>query len=411
MKTYKERHQELYEPLRQEGIFTWDSMYGQEYALASYHLISPSFFEEIRYATEQLALIFEKTVKIVRSGEDELLRELSIPQAAFRAVRHAPIDLLTSIGRFDFAPTADGLKLLEFNSDTPTGIVEAYYVNGWICSRLGLEDPNAGMVNHLRDAFQQIVSAYKKVGYSTENIAFSSLGWHEEDRGTTEFLRQVSELPARFVPLDDLRLVEDSLCAQVGQELVPIDIWYRLHGLEILAEERDPTGFPTGERVLELIADGKLGVINPPGALLAQTKALQALIWNLYEEDIFFTEDEKRIIAKYMLPTYLDNLFKGSTPYVTKPVFGREGGAVTLYDKDGNIEQRDSEDLYWEQPMIYQKRVEMEIIEVETAKGLFRGHLLWGSFWVNRQSSAILARVDGPITGNMSYYLPVGIHK
>ena len=411
MTTYAERHQSLYTPLREEGIFTWDSMYGQEYALASYYLISDSFHREIAYATEQLAAIFAKTVAAVRLGGEELLRELSIPPAAFAAVQQLPTGLFTAISRFDFAPTEDGLKLLEFNSDTPTGIVEAYHVNGWVCSCLGLTDPNQGMEIHLRDALQRAVKEYAEAGHPTERIVFSSLGWHEEDRGTTEYLRKVSGLAAHFVPLSDLRLFQDRLCAPIDGQLVPIDVWYRLHALEVLAEDRDIDGFPTGERVLDLIARGKVAVINPPGALLAQTKALQALIWNLHEQKMFFTEDEQTIISKYMLPTYLDNVFVGSTPYVTKPVLGREGGAVILYDQKGKIEERDSEKMYWDQPMVYQKRVEMKTLQRETAKGPFEGHLLWGSFWVDGRPSAILARLDGKITGNMSYFLPVGIEE
>ena len=52
---------------------------------------------------------------------------------------------LTAIGRFDFAVTEQGIKMLEFNSDTPTGIVEAFYVNGHVCRYHGAVNPNEGM--------------------------------------------------------------------------------------------------------------------------------------------------------------------------------------------------------------------------------------------------------------------------
>ncbi|UYZ14578.1 hypothetical protein A6764_06345 [Brevibacillus sp. WF146] len=53
-----------------------------------------------------------------------------------------------------------------------------------------------------------------------------------------------------------------------------------------------------------------------------------------------------------------------------------------LYDADGTAVERDGETLYWEQPMIYQKRVELPVVTVETANGPYEGRLLWGSFWI-----------------------------
>jgi glutathionylspermidine synthase len=396
----------LYDPLRAEGIFTWDVMYGAEYALATIHPIAKSFRQEIAEATEALGEIFAKTVAVVRRGPDALLEELGIPRAARRAVRlFLPDGDPTWIGRFDFAPTAEGLKMLEFNSDTPTGIVEAFYVNGVVCDHFRAEDPNEGCEDHLRQAFQTALDTYRAEGYATDRIVFSALDWHEEDAGTTRYLLARSGLDARFVPLADLRVEENRMTALVGGTLLPVDVLYRLHALEILAEERDDDGYPTGAHALDLIARRRVAVINPPGALLSQTKAMQALIWGLHEIGEFFDPEERRIIETYMLPTYLENRFRGS-PYVTKPIFGREGAGVTLYDASGDAAFQ-GDDRYRDQPMVYQRRVDMEQVEVETLKGPFRGRLLWGSFLIGGRASAILARVDGPVTGDMSFFLPV----
>lgn len=409
---YAERREEIYAPLQQEGIFTWDSMYNQEYALASIHAISESFRQEIAIATEKLGQIFTRTVHVIQHGPDELLQELGIPRAAWQAVRlsvapHLP----TVIGRFDFAYTPHGLKMLEFNSDTPTGVVEAFYVNEKVCQYYGWHNPNQAMNQHIYTAFQEMMARYQGLGYPTESICFSALDWHEEDAGTTRYLMRQSGLKARFVPLSSLAVKEDSLYTyQVDKdEYQRIDVLYRLHAIEILAEETDQDGYPTGAHLLQLVADKKLALINPPGAFLAQTKSLQALIWNLYETNTFFTEEEREIIAAYLLPTYLENRFHGKKAYVRKPIFGREGGAVTLYDASGNTIATDREKNYWEQAMIYQELAELERIEVETGKGIYQGHLLWGSFLIGGKASAIIARVDQKITGNLSYFLPVGI--
>jgi glutathionylspermidine synthase len=389
-------------------------MYGEEYALASLYEITPKQRQELTAATEWLGRIFQKVAGIVQQAPDALLLELGIPEAALGAVRVAVLDdVPTLIGRFDFASTPDGLKMLEFNSDTPTSIVEAFHVNGRVCSHFGALDPNAGLSQHLRDGFQRLLQRYADLGYPTEHVYFSALDWHEEDAGTTKYLMSQSGLPSQFVPLADLRLYEDTLAAlkTAGEEweLHRIDVLYRLHALEKLAEECDDEGFPTGAHVLDLIARRRLAVINPPQGFIAQTKALQALIWNLHEAGEFFTDDEQAAIARYMLPTYMENRFLGQSGYVTKPIFGREGGGVVLCDASGVAEEQDREEFYWEQPMIYQQRVDLQPVTVETLRGKYDGHLLWGSFLIDGQASAIVARVGGRITGNLSYFLPVGV--
>jgi glutathionylspermidine synthase len=257
------------------------------------------------------------------------------------------------------------------------------------------------------------VQRYAELGYPSEEIYFSALDWHEEDAGTTKYLLQQSGLEAQFVPLADLRLDEDSLAALKTDgeawDLHRIDVLYRLHAFEKLAEECDEEGFPTGAHILDLIARRRLAVVNPPQGFLAQTKALQALIWNLHEAGEFFTEAEQAAIARYMLPTYLENRFIGQSGYVTKPIFGREGGGVVLCDASGVAEEQDHEAFYWEQPMIYQRRVELQPITVQTLRGTYEGHLLWGSFLIDGHASALVARVGGRITGNLSYFLPVGV--
>lgn len=412
--TYASRREHLYGPLREEGVFTWDRMYGEEYAVASHIQINPTVRREIAEATEQMGRIFNRTLQMAQRGDDALFEALGLPEETWGAVRVSLSETYpTVIGRFDWAETAEGLKMLELNSDTPTSIVEAYVVNGRICAEAGLADPNAGLATHLGDALAAAVEAYAAQGNAVGRVAFSALDWHAEDAGTTRYLLAQSGLAhARFVPLESLRVYEDRLCEWRAEtaEHEPIDLLYRLHALEKLAEERDEAdGYPTGAHVLDLMVRGRLSVLNPPSAFLAQSKAFQALIWNLHEAGEFFSAEEQETIARYMLPTYMENRFEGVCPYVSKPIFGREGGAVTLYGADGSVQEKDGEAQYWEQSMIYQQLVELPVVELETERGLEECRLLWGSFLIGGQASAIVARAGGRITGNLSYYVPVGL--
>jgi glutathionylspermidine synthase len=150
---YAQWRESLYGPIRDEGLFTWDRMQGEEYAVASLIRMSPALRIEIAEATERLGRVFNRTLQMARQGEDALFEALGLPPEAWEAVRVSVSDTLpTVIGRFDFAETEQGLKMLELNSDTPTSIVEAYEVNGRVAGLFGASDPNAGMGGHLGEA-------------------------------------------------------------------------------------------------------------------------------------------------------------------------------------------------------------------------------------------------------------------
>ncbi|NEN82814.1 glutathionylspermidine synthase family protein [Paenibacillus elgii] len=415
--SYEERREAIYGPLRQEGIFTWDCLYDQEYALAGLYRLERAQLAEMRKAAEALGRIYARTVRIVQQGEPALLAELGLPPASFGAIRlRFDEDIPTLIGRFDFALTPQGLKMLEFNSDTPTGIVEAFHANGRVCAAYGEEDPNEGCSGDFRQAFKRMLDLYREAGYASEHVVFSSLDWHEEDAGTTRYLLKQSGIAgAEFAALSDLRVEGDRIWAQPDADDeetaagCPIDVLYRLHAIEKLAEDRDTDGYPTGEHVLELIAARKLAIINPPSGFAAQTKALQALIWNLHQAGEFYTEEEHETIEAYMLPTFMEPCFPEGTPYVAKPILGREGSGVTIYAGSGDIAEASGEDEYGDQPMVYQQYAELPRIRVETLNGPYDGRLLWGCFLIDGRSSAVVARVGGSITNNLSYYLPSSV--
>ncbi len=405
---YAAVREEIYRPLRAEGIFAWDWLYGQEYALAVPHALAAEDCQALRAAAETLGRVFAKTAAVVQTGPAELLSELGIPAPAHDAVRLAFLpDVATLIGRFDFARTAAGWKLLEYNSDTPGGIVEAFHVNGRVCAYHRAADPNAGLEAVLPAAFRLAADRYAALGYPTGSVAFSALDWHAEDAGTARYLQRVAGLGGRFVPLAALRVQDDRLCCLDGDALVPLDLWYRLHPLGLLAEDRDTDGYPTGVHLLGLLARRRLAAINPPGALIAQSKALQAIIWALRDSGGLFTAAEQDAIAAHMLPTYLENRFAGSRPYVTKPALGREGGGITICAPDGAVLERDREKYYWDQPMIYQEYSELEPATLPTLKGPQAGRLVWGVFLVAGRAAAIVARLGGLITDDLAYFVPV----
>lgn len=401
MKGYAERREAIYGPMRSAGVFTWDRVAGGEYALADLARISYAERRELALATEALGAIYERlAAALCNGGMGTVLQEIGIP-AAMLPLLEEPLPRATVVGRFDFLRTPAGWKMIEFNADTPSGIVEAFYVNPLVCNAVGAEDPNQGCEEQLRSALRRMVA-------DAGRPVFSALGWHEEDRGNVQYLMQLAGDAARFVPLEELRIWQDGLYAWGAQ---PMEVaWlFRLHPWELLAGECDVDGYPTGEQLLRLIARGKLQCWNPPAALVCQSKATQALIWGLYEAGEFFTKEELKSIAAYMLPTYLENRFY-DTPCVEKPIFGREGGGVRIL-WPGTVAAADDSGAFVGQTRIYQQYVPMETRETETLAGRIIGQLLWGSFLVDGRAAAVLARLGGTVTDDGAFYLPVEIGR
>ena len=92
-----------------------------------------------------------------------------------------------------------------------------------------------------------------------------------------------------------------------------------------------------------------------------------------------------------------------------KPVFGREGDTVEIFNQDGELTDADKQQSYTAYAPVYQQYIEHPHISFHSEKGLQQGNVLVGSFLLNGKAAAIGYRVGGRITNNLSYYLPVGL--
>ncbi len=113
-----------------------------------------------------------------------------------------------------------------------------------------------------------------------------------------------------------------------------------------------------------------------------------------------------------MLPTYLEpDEFLGKDAFVQKPSFGREGDTVTIRDKDMKIMTQNTYQTYKKELPVFQKYIELPVVSLETAKGKEDLSYVFGSFLIAGKPSSIGIRAGEKITGNESYYLPIGIKK
>jgi glutathionylspermidine synthase len=348
---------------------------------------------ELRTATREAWQIFQRVTPLLSALPGETLLDIGVPREGLACTRMTyPGVAPTVFGRFDFIATSAGLKLIEFNAETPYLLRESHELAGMMCARFGLADPNAGAEECLARGLAAALGHEPRVVVTAYDAA-------PEDRLTANYLVDLLRrcVPrVDYAPLRDLSVDGEALYDDRG----PIGTLCRLYPLELFARDE---GAP---QLFSLISKGILRVINPPTALLLQNKLVQVIIWGLHEQRAFFSTEEHAVIDRLFLPSYAD-LPGGRGSYVRKPAYGREGNSVSIV-RDGAEIHAAAVNEYGEQPMLYQQWVEPPRIEFDDSHlGRVEGYGVMTCFVVNGEPTAVGMRVGDLITGVNAHFLPL----
>lgn len=371
--------------------FTWANLEEEEYWLDQIVLMDQHIYEELLSASRALWNILDKTARYVH-GKRDLYELLGIPPLLWDLLDTLPLpeqNLISRYARFDFAIAQDGaIKLLELNADTPTGYVEASIATPWLLQQAGFKSANHEMGRLVAEAWNV---------EQPERAACVGYGEHLEDSGTIEALVKHSGRDMICEDCLELWFDEGFLKNKDGEV---IERLFALYPKEWMAVD------DAGEAMAYALETKRLTLINSPHSLILQSKGLLAAVWGLQELGLVFNEQEREAILKYMLPTYNKPLFSGD--FVSKSMFGREGGSVRMYSEDGSLEIQDSDgyDSSVLFPSVYQKRAELAVIETA---GYGELHLLTGMFVINGEPCGLLGRAGGLITGNTSHFIAIGV--
>lgn len=370
--------------------FAWADLDGESYWIDQVAVMRKELYGELEQAARMLWRVLDKTARYVW-GKPDLYELIGIPPILWEALERLPMPpegVISRYARFDFAISNEGrIKLLELNADTPTGYVEAAIATPWLCERAGIASVNGPMAELLAAAWAE---------ERPDTAACVAYGTHAEDSGTIEALVRHSGLDVRCADCLDLWVDEGVLKDGEGREIRRL---FALYPKEWMAFDDG------GDALAYAIETENLQLFNPPHAILLQSKGLQAAAWGLYELGLLFDEAERDAIGRYMLPTYNKPVFDGD--FVSKSMFGREGGSVKLYDPQGQLEIADESGFDTSEmfPVVYQKRA--DLARIGTAAGEL--HLLTGLFALNGTPCGLLGRAGGPITGNASHFIPLGV--
>ncbi|WP_426365665.1 glutathionylspermidine synthase family protein [Streptomyces sp. E-08] len=305
--------------------------YWDESAYYSFSLPEVEALEEV--VEELHALSLEAAAHIV---EQDRFAELGITDpklAGLVAESWRRRDELPSLyGRFDLRYDGTGpAKMLEYNADTPTSLVEAASPQWfWMEERF----PGADQWNSLHE---RLVEAWRRqaplLPPGPVHFAHSDGDELGEDLMTVAYLRETAQqagLDTEALSVE--RIGWDRLSRRfVDDRLRFVRSCFKLYPWEWLTTDR------FGRHVLDTLDNGGgTGTtcwIEPAWKMLLSNKALLAVLWELNPGH------------PNLLPAYLDGPreLASTTGWVAKPLLGREGAGVTLHEAGTEPFVRDGE--------------------------------------------------------------------
>lgn len=322
-----------------------------------------------RVTQELYDMVLEAAQHVIDHG---LFGRLQIPVAYEEFVRRSwENDDLSLYGRFDLA--YDGVhppKLLEFNADTPTSLLEASVVQWcWLKEVFPAADQFNSIHEKLLDGWGEW---FRKTGGP---LHFTGALDNPEDSGNIGYLRDTA--------------------MQAGIETAAVDIrdigWDEAHRCFIDLENREirslfklyPWEWLLSEEFGRHLVHSGCRYIEPPWKLLLSNKGILPILWELFP-------GHPNLLPAFFEPSRL------AGDFVRKPLFSREGANIAV-SRQGVVTTTDG--TYGAEGFVWQ---------AYTPLPEFVGNYpVIGSWVVNHHACGIGIREDrSMITTNASRFVP-----
>jgi glutathionylspermidine synthase len=294
--------------------YTWHNDKDGEYILKT-AVISLSEKEVQAYhdVSNELYKMYEKGAQYVI--ENNLFDALDIPTALIPHIKESWQNERDNhlYGRFDLSGGIDGrpIKLIEFNADTPTLLLESSVIQAMLLN--GLED-----ASQYNNVYEAIALKFEKLAKSKKGeftrFLFSCVQNIEEERITTQLLQEMAThkgLITRFEYLENLDFQNRE------------EFWFKL--------------FPW-EDMENFESNASISMLNPAFTLLYQSKGMLAILYELFPD------------SPYLLKTSFEPI---KEKYVKKRMFGREGANIDIVE-DGKV-LTTTDGIYDEYKAVYQE--------------------------------------------------------
>jgi glutathionylspermidine synthase len=355
----------------------------------TYHSIDGTYWDEsrcYRFTWEEIDTLEAATAELHARCLDAVehvvthdrLAQLAIPAAwRERVARSWRAKDLSMFGRFDVAYDGSGApKLLEYNADTPTALLEASVAQWrWLEQKIRPGNPDADQFNSLHE---KLIASWRAfaVSWSAGTIVhFTCAADSEEDVGNLDYMRDVATqggVQTRFVPIDAIGWDAATGCF-VDEDDEEIRVLFKLYPWEWLADES------FGPHLLR----SPMRVIEPAWKMILSNKGILPILWELFP-------DHPNLLPAYFEPGRI------AGDHVQKPLLSREGANVTLHRSGGTLAAGGE---YGEEGFVYQAYAPIPRYGSDYAT--------IGAWIVGDEPAGIGIREDeSPITRNTSRFVP-----
>ena len=351
-------------------FYASDSYYSEKYA----YEFTRNEIEQIETATAE---IFDMCMEVVEHViNKQLWDEFFIPKEFAKLIEWSWKEDQPSIyGRFDLAMNNGEIKLLEFNADTPTSLLECSVIQ-WFW----LQEYN-NRYDQFNSVHEKLLDHLKlcKKDLLPGPLYFSCLKDNLEDYMNVKYLQDVAEqagLETEFIYIEDISM------NMAGDFITPANMnvrnIFKLYPYEwMFNEEFGKHLDPTKENCYW---------IEPAYKAILSNKMLLKYIYELFPD------------SPYILPcTFSTSNLSLEGKFVKKPVFSREGANISIVAEGKLLEQTGGD--YGEEGFLYQEYFELPV---------FGGaHPIIGSWVIGGKSAGIgIRESDGLITNNTSRFCP-----
>ncbi len=341
---------------------------------AAAYVFEPHEIETLERVTNELhEMCLFAVEKVI---ERNWFHRFGIPEPAHSVIAQAWEDDPPAVyGRFDLC--FDGStppKLLEYNADTPTSLLEAAVIQWYWLQEVC---PAADQFNSIWEGLVEKWKNLKDEGcLQTGRVHFGCMD-SAEDVMTTAVLMDTAHETGLEVNLMQMHEIGWDIHKQVfvDQEGLPIRTLFKLYPWEWMIEDK------FGPMALKSYR--KVQWIEPIWKMVLSNKTILAILWELFPGH------------PNLLPTYVESP-SGLASYVRKPILGREGANVTLVDGDGEIQ---TPGPYEEGRFIYQALAPLPIFD--------GNHAVIGSWVIDGEARGIgIRESDGPVTQDLARFVP-----
>ena len=274
-------------------------------------------------------------------------------------------------GRFDLSWDGSGEpKMLEYNADTPTALLEASVVQWYWMKEVF---PDADQFNSIHEKLVERWKALRGGLPADGRMHFTADGDCAEDEGNLDYLRDTATqagLQALSIAISDIGWDGKRF---VDLDNRPINALFKLYPWEWMVREE------FGANLLR----GTMKVIEPPWKMLLSNKAILPVLWEMFP-------GHPNLLAASFEP----GRFK--TDFVKKPLYSREGANVSITSATGTVEAPGE---YGEEGFIWQAYHELPRFDAN--------YTVIGSWIIGEEPAGIGIREDAsPITRNSSRFVP-----